>query len=73
MPTSPIKILFKGYLVLNAKEKKQFFKLLQEDIQKERIKRIYKGLEVQYMTEKEEKLLRMVRDLRENAFYYKTN
>lgn len=70
--TSPIKILFKGYQLLNKKEKKDFFKLIKEDQGSERMNKLYKGLEVEHMTEEEERILFMVKDLRKNAIYYKS-
>ncbi len=69
MPTSPIEVLFRGYQLLNSKEKQEFFRLIKEEQGNERTNKLYSGIQVENMTVEEEQLFNMVKDLRENAVY----
>lgn len=71
MATSAVKLIFKSYQLLNREEKRELYKLIKEEQGTERMDKISCGEAVEHMSEFEETMLTMVRDLRKNIFYYK--
>lgn len=72
MSTSPVKLLFNSYQMLKPKEKEELFKLIEEEQGQERMDKLISGIEVENMTQKEKWVLKIARDLRVNAFYFKS-
>nr|WP_299340843.1 hypothetical protein [Allomuricauda sp.] len=71
MPTSPVKVVFNCYQMLNQKEKKEVLRLINQDLSKDRENEIFSGNSVEHMTKEEQEMLAFVRHVKNTVPYTK--